>query len=133
MSDPHGILWIVWIIVCIIAISLVVIKGGRKAVQGGRRAIQDRLSNFCTTFAHSLSPLWAFLKNPLLQILSAVGVLLSGVFAAVGLLLSGVLGLLGNILNCLGLGGLVNNFGGLGLDKILKDLVIGKLVGKKEE
>ncbi|KAI9285549.1 hypothetical protein BC943DRAFT_323559 [Umbelopsis sp. AD052] len=66
-----------------------------------------------------LSPLWNLLQNPLLQIL-----------AAVGLLLSGVLGLLGNILNGLGLGGLVNNLlGGLGLDKILQNLGVGKLLG----
>jgi hypothetical protein len=66
-----------------------------------------------------LSPLWYLLQNPLLQIL-----------AAVGLLLSGVLGLLGNILNGLGLGGLVNNLlGGLGLDKILQGLGVGKLLG----
>lgn len=59
-----------------------------------------------------LSPLWNLLQNPLLQIL-----------AAVGHLLSGVLGLLRNILNDLGLGGLVNNLlGGLGLDKILQTL-----------
>jgi hypothetical protein len=66
-----------------------------------------------------LSPLWNLLQNPLLQIL-----------AAVGLLLSGVLGLLGNLLNGLGLGGLVNNLlGGLGLDKILQNLGVGKLLG----
>ncbi|GAB5585871.1 hypothetical protein Unana1_00771 [Umbelopsis nana] len=59
-----------------------------------------------------LRPLWDLLQNPLLQIL-----------AAVGNLLSGVLGLLRNILNDLGLGGLVNNLlGGLGLDKILQTL-----------
>ncbi|KAH8549480.1 hypothetical protein BGW37DRAFT_522148 [Umbelopsis sp. PMI_123] len=127
MSDPHGIPWIVWIIVFIIAI-LVVIKGGQKAIQGGRRNIKDRVSDVCTTFAHSLSPLWTFLKNPFLQILAAVGVLLSGVLGAVGLLLNGVLGLLGNILSFLGLGGLVHKFDGLGLDKIVE-----KLVGKQKE
>ncbi|CAO3665116.1 unnamed protein product [Umbelopsis vinacea] len=70
-----------------------------------------------------LSPLWYLLQNPLLQIL-----------AAVGLLLSGVLGLLGNLLNGLGLGGLVNNLlGGLGLDKILQGLGVGKLLGGKKK
>ncbi|KAH8552690.1 hypothetical protein BGW37DRAFT_424291 [Umbelopsis sp. PMI_123] len=70
-----------------------------------------------------LSPLWTLLQNPLLQIL-----------AAVGLLLSGVLGLLGNILNGLGLGGLVNNLlGGLGIDKILENLGVGSLFGKKKK
>jgi hypothetical protein len=125
MSDSHVILWIVSIFVCIIAV-LVVIKGSRRAVQGG-------LSKSCTTVVHSLSPLWAFVKNPLLQILASVGLLLSGVLVLLGNILNGVLGLLGNILNRLGLGGLVNNFGGFGLDKILENLVIGKLVGKKKE
>ncbi|OZJ04753.1 hypothetical protein BZG36_01798 [Bifiguratus adelaidae] len=69
-----------------------------------------------------LNPLWALLQNPLLQIL-----------AAVGLLLSGVLGLVGNLLNGLGLGGLVNNLlGGLGLDKILGSLGLG-LGGKTKK
>lgn len=125
MSDSHGKLWIVSIIVFIIAV-LVVIKGGRRAAQG-------RLSNFCTTCVHSLSPLWTFLKNPLLQILAAVGLLLSGVLVLLGNILNGVLGLLGNILNGLGMGGLVNNFGGLRLDKVVENVVIGKLTGNKKE
>ncbi|KAI8064129.1 hypothetical protein BDF21DRAFT_428281 [Thamnidium elegans] len=51
-----------------------------------------------------LGPLWNILQSPLLQILSAVG-----------LLLTGVLGLVGNILNGLGLGSIINSLlGGLG-------------------
>lgn len=125
MSYHHGILWIVSILVFIIAV-LVVIKGGRRAIQGG-------LSKSCATFARSLSPIWAYVKNPFLQILAAVGLLLSGVLVLLGGILNSVLGLFGIILNGLGLGGLVKNFPGLGVDKILENLVIGKLIGKKKE
>jgi hypothetical protein len=69
----------------------------------------------------------------LLQILAAVGLLLSGVLVLLGNILNGVLGLLGNILNGLGMGGLVNNFGGLRLDKVVENVVIGKLTGNKKE
>lgn len=56
-----------------------------------------------------LSPLLDLMGDPLFQILSAVG-----------LLLSGVLGLLGNLLGGLGLGGIVKNLTKtLGLDKML--------------
>ncbi|ORE01950.1 hypothetical protein BCV72DRAFT_235489 [Rhizopus microsporus var. microsporus] len=62
-----------------------------------------------------LSPLWNILQSPLLQILSAVG-----------LLLAGVLGLVGNILNGLGLGSIVNSIlGGTGLNKILEGFGLG--------
>ncbi|CEJ00928.1 hypothetical protein RMCBS344292_14968 [Rhizopus microsporus] len=62
-----------------------------------------------------LSPLWNILQSPLLQILSAVG-----------LLLAGVLGLVGNILNGLGLGSIVNSIlGGIGLNKILEGFGLG--------
>lgn len=54
--------------------------------------------------------------EPLFQILSAVG-----------LLLSGVLGLLSQILGGLGLGGLLDGvLGGLGIDKILEGVGLGK-------
>lgn len=62
-----------------------------------------------------LSPLWNILQSPLLQILSAVG-----------LLLTGVLGLVGNILNGLGLGSIINGLlGGIGLNKILEGFGLG--------
>ncbi|KAG1054052.1 hypothetical protein G6F43_003920 [Rhizopus delemar] len=70
-----------------------------------------------------LSPLWNILQSPLLQILSAVG-----------LLLTGVLGLVGNILNGLGLGSIINSLlGGIGLNKILEGFGLGKALnlGKK--
>ncbi|KAG1006501.1 hypothetical protein G6F27_008249 [Rhizopus arrhizus] len=70
-----------------------------------------------------LSPLWNILQSPLLQILSAVG-----------LLLTGVLGLVGNILNGLGLGSIINGLlGGIGLNKILEGFGLGKALnlGKK--
>lgn len=64
-----------------------------------------------------LNPLWALLTQPLFQIL-----------AAVGLLLTGVLGLVGQLLNALGLGGLVNGLlGGLGIDKLLSGLGLGSI------
>ncbi|GAB5592999.1 hypothetical protein Unana1_07899 [Umbelopsis nana] len=67
----------------------------------------------------ALNPLWALLQEPLVQIL-----------AAVGLLLSGVLGLVGKLLNGLGLGGIVNNIlGGLGLNKVFESLGVGKILG----
>lgn len=62
-----------------------------------------------------LNPLWALMTQPLFQIL-----------AAVGLLLAGVLGLVGQLLNTLGLGGLVNGLlGGLGIDKLLGSFGLG--------
>jgi len=62
-----------------------------------------------------LNPLWSLLTQPLFQII-----------AAVGLLLTGVLGLVGQLLNALGLGGLVNGLlGGLGIDKLLGGLGLG--------
>ncbi|KAI9245487.1 hypothetical protein EDC94DRAFT_628358 [Helicostylum pulchrum] len=70
-----------------------------------------------------LGPLWNILQSPLLQILSAVG-----------LLLTGVLGLVGNILNGLGLGSIINSLlGGLGLNKILEGFGLGDALklGKK--
>lgn len=65
-----------------------------------------------------LNPLWGLLAEPLFQIL-----------AAVGLLLSGVLGLVSQLLNGLGLGGLVRGLlGGLGITRVLDGLGIGKLL-----
>lgn len=73
----------------------------------------DKAKKKLRTMPHAkkqLSPLWNILQSPLLQILSAVG-----------LLLSGVLGLVGNILNGLGLGSIINSLlGGIGLNKILE-------------
>lgn len=64
-----------------------------------------------------LNPLWALLSEPLFQIISAVG-----------LLLTGVLGLVGRLLNGLGLGGLVNGLlGGLGINKLLDELGLGSV------
>ncbi|KAI7893486.1 uncharacterized protein EV154DRAFT_460841 [Mucor mucedo] len=71
----------------------------------------------------ALNPLWNILQSPLLQILSAVG-----------LLLTGVLGLVGNILNGLGLGSIINSLlGGIGLNKILEGFGLGDALklGKK--
>ena len=67
-----------------------------------------------------LGPLLKLLEEPLFQILSAVG-----------LLLSGVLGLVRNLLGTLGLGGIVDRvLGTLGLDKVVEGLGLGKLLGK---
>ncbi|KAG0640751.1 hypothetical protein HOY80DRAFT_1135765 [Tuber brumale] len=64
----------------------------------------------------NLGPLLDLLQDPLFQIISAVG-----------LLLNGVLTLLGNLLDALGLGGIVRNvLGGLGLTKLLDGLGLGK-------
>lgn len=69
-----------------------------------------------------LGPLLDVLRDPLFQILSAVG-----------LLLNGVLGLLGNLLGGLGLGGIIDKItGALGLDKILKGMGFGKILGGKK-
>lgn len=69
-----------------------------------------------------LGPLLDMLSDPLFQIVSGVG-----------LLLNGVLSLLGNILDGLGLGGIVRNLlSGLGLEKVLKGLgLTGLFPGKK--
>ncbi|KAG1121766.1 hypothetical protein G6F42_012110 [Rhizopus arrhizus] len=87
----------------------------------------DRAKKKVRSMPHAkkeLSPLWNILQSPLLQILSAVG-----------LLLTGVLGLVGNILNGLGLGSSINGLlGGIGLNKILEGFGLGdalKLGGKK--
>jgi len=74
---------------------------------------------------NKLGPLLAMLQDPLFQILSAVG-----------LLLNGVLTLVGNLLNGLGLGGIVGGLlKGLQLDKLLGGLGLGGLTkslgGKK--
>ncbi|KAG0137940.1 hypothetical protein HOY82DRAFT_547089 [Tuber indicum] len=64
----------------------------------------------------NLGPLLDLLQTPLFQIISAVG-----------LLLNGVLTLLGNLLDALGLGGIVRNvLGGLGLAKLLDGLGLGQ-------
>jgi len=68
-----------------------------------------------------LGPLLDMLQDPLFQILSAVG-----------LLLNGVLTLVGNLLDGLGLGGILRGvLKGLGLEKILKSLGIDNVLGKK--
>jgi uncharacterized membrane protein YheB (UPF0754 family) len=60
----------------------------------------------------NLGPLLEMMTDPLFQIVSGVG-----------LLLNGVLSLVGNILDGLGLGGIVRNIlSGLGLEKVLKGL-----------
>ncbi|KAJ6784703.1 hypothetical protein PWT90_00446 [Aphanocladium album] len=70
-----------------------------------------------------LNPLWGLLNKPLVQIIAAVGLLLSGVLSLVGRLLSG-----------LGLGGLVDGLlGGLGLDKLLGNLGLGGFTGNKDK
>lgn len=71
-----------------------------------------------------LGALLGLLSDPLFQILSAVG-----------LLLNGVLTLVGNILDAIGLGGLIRGIlAGLGLEKILKSLGFGKIFpGLKEK
>ncbi|KAI8637190.1 hypothetical protein BD408DRAFT_486385 [Parasitella parasitica] len=78
----------------------------------------DRAKKKIRSMPHAkkeLSPLWNILQSPLLQILSAVG-----------LLLTGVLGLVGNILNGLGLGSIINSLlGGIGLNKILEGFGLG--------
>jgi len=69
-----------------------------------------------------LDAMFGLLTDPLFQILSAVG-----------LLLNGVLTLVGNLLDGLGLGGIVRGLlTGLGLDKILKSLGLGKMFEKKK-
>jgi len=70
-----------------------------------------------------LNPLWGLMTQPLFQIL-----------AAVGLLLAGVLGLVGQLLNALGLGGLVNGLlGGLGVNKLLGAFGLGGDDKKKDK
>lgn len=84
-------------------------------IENGRRRIADM-----PHAKKKLNPLWSLLSEPLFQII-----------AAVGLLLSGVLGLLGNLLNGLGLGGIVKGLlGGLGIDKLVSGLGLGN-IGEK--
>ncbi|KIY37423.1 hypothetical protein I305_00522 [Cryptococcus gattii E566] len=84
------------------------IRRGKKGIEGMPEAKKG------------ISPLWHLLEQPLVQII-----------AAVGLLLSGVLGLVNQLLGGLGLNGLLSGLlGGLGLDKILGGLGVPKLGGK---
>ncbi|PUU83771.1 hypothetical protein B9Z19DRAFT_1060697 [Tuber borchii] len=82
-----------------------------KTIQNAKDKIKDM-----PTAQKNLGPLLDLLGDPLFQIISAVG-----------LLLNGVLSLLGNLLDALGLGGIVRNIlGGLGLAKVLEGLGLGK-------
>ncbi|GCB25492.1 hypothetical protein AAWM_08377 [Aspergillus awamori] len=64
-----------------------------------------------------INPLWALLSEPLFQII-----------AAVGLLLRDILGLASNLLDGLGLAGLLRGLlGGLGVDKLLEGLGLGTI------
>ncbi|KAF8248784.1 hypothetical protein K440DRAFT_649729 [Wilcoxina mikolae CBS 423.85] len=88
-----------------------------KAVENAK----DKISNMPKA-KKDLGPLLNMLCDPLFQIVSGVG-----------LLLNGVLSLLGNILDGLGLGGLVRNLlSGLGLEKVLKGLGLTGLFPDKK-
>ncbi|KAF7590837.1 hypothetical protein BBP40_002306 [Aspergillus hancockii] len=81
-----------------------------ETIEAGRRLIEDM-----PHAKKQLNPLWALLSEPLFQII-----------AAVGLLLSGVLGLVSNLLDGLGLGGIIRGLlGGLGIDKLLEGFGLG--------
>ncbi|KAE8347640.1 hypothetical protein BDV24DRAFT_157116 [Aspergillus arachidicola] len=83
-----------------------------ETIDQGRRLIADM-----PHAKKQLNPLWALLSEPLFQII-----------AAVGLLLTGVLGLVSNLLDGLGLGGLVRGLlGSLGIDKVLEGFGLGTL------
>ena len=79
-----------------------------------------------------LGPLLSLLEQPLLQILAAVGLLLSGVLGLVRNLVRDILlTILILQLSGLGLGGIIDNvLGTLGLDKVVKGLGLGKILGK---
>ncbi|OJJ32019.1 hypothetical protein ASPWEDRAFT_118028 [Aspergillus wentii DTO 134E9] len=94
-----------------------------KTIENGRRLIADM-----PHAKKELNPLWALLSEPLFQIITAVG-----------LLLTGVLGLVGRLLEGLGLGPIVHGLlGGLGIDKLLGSLGLSSvtdalgLTGKKQ-
>ncbi|KAL2848429.1 hypothetical protein BJY01DRAFT_246441 [Aspergillus pseudoustus] len=83
-----------------------------ETIDNGRRLIADM-----PHAKKEINPMWALLSEPLVQII-----------AAVGLLLSGVLGLVSNLLNGLGLGGLLGGLlGNLGLDKVLEGFGLGSV------
>lgn len=78
-----------------------------KAIEEAKDTIKDM-----PNVKKDLGPLLDMMSGPLFQIVSGIG-----------LLLNGVLSLLGNILDGLGLGGIVRNIlAGLGLEKVLKGL-----------
>ena len=82
---------------------------------------EKRLNSFPEA-KKDLSPILDMMRDPLFQILSAVG-----------LLLNGVLGLLGKLLGPIGLGGITDAIGGaLGLDKIVRAFGLGKYFGGKK-
>jgi len=89
-----------------------------KTVEGAKEKIKDM-----PHAKSKLGPLLDLLQDPLFQILSAVG-----------LLLNGVLTLVGNLLDGLGLGGILRGvLKGLGLEKILKSLGIDNVLGQKNK
>jgi flagellar hook-basal body complex protein FliE len=98
-----------------LAVALTQLTGDvTKTIENAKEKIKDM-----PKAGPKLGALLGLLQDPLFQILSAVG-----------LLLNGVLTLVGNLLNGLGLGGIVRNLlSGLGLDKILKGLGLGKILG----
>ncbi|KAI5805303.1 hypothetical protein DFH27DRAFT_550429 [Peziza echinospora] len=98
-----------------LAVALTQLTGDvTKTIENAKEKIKDM-----PKAGPKLGSLLGLLQDPLFQILSAVG-----------LLLNGVLTLVGNLLNGLGLGGIVRGLlSGLGLDKILKGLGLGKILG----
>ncbi|KAJ6000202.1 hypothetical protein N7481_000611 [Penicillium waksmanii] len=81
-------------------------------IENGRKRIADM-----PHAKKKLNPLWTLLSEPLFQIITAVG-----------LLLSGILGLVNKLLGGLGLGGLVDGLlGGLGIDNLINSLGFDKL------
>jgi len=69
-------------------------------------------------------------KRDLGPLLDALGQPLFQIIGGVGLLLSGVLNLLGNLLDGIGLGGLIRGIvGATGLDKVFKGLGLDKWMG----
>lgn len=86
-----------------------------KTIEGAK----DKIKNMPQA-KKDLGPLLDMLSDPLFQIVGGVGMLLNG-----------VLSLLGNILDGLGLGGIVRNIlSGLGLEKVLKGLGLTGLFQK---
>lgn len=77
-----------------------------------------RLQLMLEAIKGKLAPWWKAVKNPFVQILASVGVLLSGTIGSLGMLATGVFGVIDEGLGLIGLGGVRRKiFDSLGLKK----------------
>lgn len=99
-----------------------------------------RFQHMMEALRSKLAPWWKAVKNPFVQILASVGVLLSGVVGSLGMLVTGVVGVVDKGLGVVGLGGIrrkIFDIAGLGkvtshMDKALSGVGLGGIIGQDE-